>query len=151
MKKIWKVWAGAGAVMVGRGGNDRQGQIILGRFHWSLIENNEIIEIWIFFYKCIRIGQAGWQNNEPTSSTFLRVIERSKTNLHTKFQPNWTIFVEVIHLYRFLAGRLVGLVHIIRFQKNFSLESEWMLYKHTQKIKLISQGVQKLSHFEFFF
>ena len=29
------------------------------------------------------------------------------TNLHTKFQPNRTIFVEVIYLYKFLAGRLV--------------------------------------------
>ena len=54
------------------------------------------------------------------------VMGKGGTNLHTKFQPNQTIFVEVIHLNRFSAGRLVGPVHIIRFQKNFSLKSEWM-------------------------
>ena len=36
------------------------------------------------------------------------MIQGSKTKLHTKFQPNRTIFVEVIHFYRFSAGRLVG-------------------------------------------
>ena len=52
---------------------------------------------------------------------------------------------------RILAGRLVGLVRIIRFPRNFLLKSEWMRCKCTQKIKVISQGIQKLSHFLGFF
>ena len=68
--------------------------------------------------------------------------------MHTKFQPNRTIFVKVIHPNRFSASRLVC---VIRFQKNFSEKSEWMQCEYKQKIKLISQGNQKLSHFLGFF
>ena len=41
---------------------------------------------------------------------FLRLIWGRKTDSHTKFQPNRTFFAEVIHLDRFSAARLVGLV-----------------------------------------
>ena len=76
-----------------------------------------------FLWVSIQVGRAGRQINGATSMKFLWAILGSKTDLHTKFQPNRTMFAEVIPFYRILAGSLVGLVFTIRFQKNLSLKS----------------------------
>ena len=93
------------------------------------------------------VGRAGQQNNGPTTTKLLRLIWGSKTDLLTKFHPNQTILAKVIHLFRFLAGRLVGPVCSIKLKKNNTIHCVFIGYSCIQKIKPKSQSIKKLFHF----
>ena len=77
-----------------------------------------------FLLVSFQVGRAGQQNNGPASTKFLRAILGRNTDLNTKFQPNRTIFAEVIPFNRILAGRLVEPIRI-QFLKIFLLKSRW--------------------------
>ena len=111
------------------------------KFHWSLIQNNEVKKVWIFFLQvCIQIGRAGWQNNGPTSSKFFRVILGSKTNLYIKFPPNQTIFVAVIHLYiGFLLVNWLGRFALSDSKKIFAVQCINMTSMYTKNPADISK------------
>ena len=93
------------------------------------------------------VGRAGRRKNGPTTTKLLSMIWGCKTDLHTKFLPNRTNLAKVIHLYRFLAVRLVGPVCIIQFQKSITIHCVFIRYSGLQKIKQKSQGIKKLFHF----
>ena len=118
------------------------------KFHRSLIKNIKIIKVWNFFYK----SAFRWVRLDGKIMCLYRWnFSGQYWIVRQTCIPNLRKFGHFLQIDRISAGRLIGLVCIIRFPKKLSCQSKWLQYKGTQKIKLISQGIQKLSHLLVFF
>ena len=116
------------------------------KFHRSLINNNEVWDVWNFLYK---------------SACGLVGLDGKITNVHLRNFPGWyrgvkhtcipnfnqigQFLQKLSILKKILAGRLVGLVCVIGFQKNWWLHSVLTWCEYLQKIELISLSNKKIS------
>ena len=116
------------------------------KFHWCFIKNNKVIEVWKIFYKSafwlVRLdGKIMDLHQENFSWQYWGL----KLTCIPNFSQIGQFLQKLSILKKNLAGRLVGLVCVIGFQKNWWLHSVLTLCEYLQKIELISLSNKKIS------
>ena len=116
------------------------------KFHWSLFKNNWVTEVWNFFYKsAFRLVGLDSKIMDLPHWNFSGWYRGVKLTCIPNFNQIGQFLQKLSILKKILAGRLVGLVCVIGFQKNWWLHSVLTWCEYLQKIELISLSNKKIS------